>query len=292
MALRSLPLPTILFVLALALLWGGNVVAIKISLAGIPPFAAAGIRFALALSLIALWARIRGVPLRPRTGELLPLLLVGVVFTLQIVALNWGTRLTLASRATVMLHAYPVFVALLAHFLVPGDRLNWRKLAGTAGAFAGIVVVFWEKLSAGPGASTAGDLLCLGSGFLLGLSTVLIKLSLRHIEAPRLLVWEMATGVPLFFILSAVLEAGSPYVFGPAVVAALLYQSVVIACFCFLAWLAVLKVHAVSRVSAYFFTTPLWGVLASYLLLGEPPTLGLAVGAALVALGIVLVNRG
>jgi drug/metabolite transporter (DMT)-like permease len=290
--LRSLPLPTILFVLALALLWGGNVVAIKISLAGIPPFAAAGIRFALALPLIALWARIRAIPLKPRSGELLPLMLVGLVFTVQIVALNWGTRLTMASRSTVMLHTYPFFVALLAHFVVPEDRLNWRKLAGMAGAFAGIAAVFWEKLSAGVGASTAGDLLCLGSGFLLGLSTVLIKLSLRRIEAPRLLVWEMAAGIPLFFVLSAVLEGGSRYVFTPAVVAAMLYQSVVIACFCFLAWLAVLKAHAVSRVSAYFFTTPLWGVLASYLLLREPPTLVLAVGAALVAMGIVLVNRG
>ena len=289
---NSLPVRTTLFVLLLATLWGGNVVAIKIGLRGISPFAAAGIRFGIALPLVALWAWIKGIALRPRTGEVIPLVVVGLIFALQISILNWGTRLALAGRATVILHTYPVFVAFLAHFIIPGDRLDWRKLVGVIGAFAGIVVVFWEKLSPGAGGSITGDLLCLGSGFLLGLLTVLIKRSLEHIEAPRLLVWEMVIAVPLFFLLHALFESGSRYEFSPPVAAALLYQGVVIGCFCFMAWLSVLKRYPPSRVSVLFFTTPVWGLLISYLLLGERITVGLGIGAVLVALGIFLVNRG
>jgi drug/metabolite transporter (DMT)-like permease len=288
----SIPVRTTLFVLLLAALWGGNVVTIKIGLRGIPPLAAAGIRFGIALPLIAIWARMRRISLRPRAGEAIPLLLIGLIFTIQIAILNWGTGLTLAGRATVILHTYPVFVAFLAHFLVPGDRLSLYRLIGVICAFAGIVVVFWEKLSIGTGGSIIGDLLCLGSGLLLGLLTVLIKLYVQTIEAPRLLVWQMIVGVPLFFAMHALFEGGSAFEFTPAVVTAVLYQGVVVGVFCFLTWFSILKRHSPSRLTVLFFTAPLWGLLASYLLLGEGISVGLAIGAGMVALGIFLVNRG
>jgi drug/metabolite transporter (DMT)-like permease len=288
----SIPVRTTLFVLLLAALWGGNVVAIKIGLRGIPPLAAAGIRFGIALPLIAIWARMRRISLRPRAGEAIPLLLIGLIFTIQIAILNWGTGLTLAGRATVILHTYPVFVAFLAHFFVPGDRLSLYRLIGVICAFAGIVVVFWEKLSIGTGGSIIGDLLCLGSGLLLGLLTVLIKLYVQTIEAPRLLVWQMIVGVPLFFAMHALFGGGSAFEFTPAVVTAVLYQGVVVGVFCFLTWFSILKRHSPSRLTVLFFTAPLWGLLASYLLLGEGISVGLAIGAGMVALGIFLVNRG
>jgi drug/metabolite transporter (DMT)-like permease len=288
----SIPVRTTLFVLLLAALWGGNVVTIKIGLRGIPPLAAAGIRFGIALPLIAIWARMRRISLRPRAGEAIPLLLIGLIFTIQIAILNWGTGLTLAGRATVILHTYPVFVAFLAHFFVPGDRLSLYRLIGVICAFAGIVVVFWEKLSIGTGGSIIGDLLCLGSGLLLGLLTVLIKLYVQTIEAPRLLVWQMIVGVPLFFAMHALFEGGSAFEFTPAVVTAVLYQGVVVGVFCFLTWFSILKRHSPSRLTVLFFTAPLWGLLASYLLLGEGISVGLAIGAGMVALGIFLVNRG
>jgi drug/metabolite transporter (DMT)-like permease len=287
----AIPVRTTLFVLLLAVLWGGNVVAIKIGLQGIPPFAAAGVRFGMALPLIVLWGRIKRITLRPQAGEWIPLMVVGSIFTVQIAFLNWGTRLTLAGRATVILHTYPIFVAFLAHLIVPGDRLSWYRSIGVVAAFAGIVVVFWEKLSIGAGGSLGGDLLCLGSGFLLGLQTVLIKRLVQAIEAPRLLVWQMIVGVPLFFLLHALFETRGGFDFPPAVVSALLYQAVVVGFFCFLTWLSVLKRYSATRLTVLFFTAPLWGLLASYLLLAEGISTGLAIGAAMVALGIFLVNR-
>ena len=279
-------------VLLLAALWGGNVVAIKIGLRGIPPLAAAGIRFAVALPLIAFWARLRKVSLKPRTGEMFPLLIIGLLFTAQIAILNWGTRLTLAGRATVILHTYPVFVAFLAHFMIPGDRLSWYRLGGMIIAFAGIVAVFWEQLAIGTGGTISGDLLCLGSGLLLGLLNVLLKRFVQTIEEARLLVWEMVIGVPLLFVLHVLFEPGSAFDFTPDVITSLIYQGVIVGVFCFLIWLSILKRHSPSRLTVLFFTAPLWGLLASYLLLGEGISIGLAIGAGMVALGIFLVNRG
>jgi drug/metabolite transporter (DMT)-like permease len=234
----------------------------------------------------------RHVSLKPRAGEAIPLLVVGLIFTTQIAILNWGIRLTLAGRATVILHTYPVFVAFLAHFMIPGDRLSWYRLIGVICAFAGIVVVFWEKLSIGTGGSISGDLLCLSSGFLLGLLTVLIKRYVQIIDEARLLVWEMIIGVPLFFALHGLVDRGSAFIFTPDVITALLYQGVIVGVFCFLTWFSILKLYSPSRLTVLFFTAPLWGLLASYLLLGEGISIGLAIGAGMVALGILLVNRG
>jgi drug/metabolite transporter (DMT)-like permease len=70
------------------------------------------------------------------------------------------------------------------------------------------------------------------------------------------------------------------------------YQAVAVGVFCFLLWFSILKRYSPSRLTVLFFTAPLWGLLASYLLLGEGISAWLAIGGVLVALGIYLVNRG
>ena len=87
----------IALVLLLALLWGGNSVSIKIGLQGVPPFALATMRFLLGFAAITLWSLYRRVRLRMQPGELLPLIFVSAIFTLQISTLNLGTQITEAS---------------------------------------------------------------------------------------------------------------------------------------------------------------------------------------------------
>ena len=117
----------IVLVLLLGLLWGGNSVSIKISLQDVPPFALATMRFLLGFAAITLWSLHQRVQLRMNPGELLPLIFVSVIFTLQIATLNLGTQITEASRSTVFISTYPFFTALFAHFWVPGDRLSIRR---------------------------------------------------------------------------------------------------------------------------------------------------------------------
>ncbi len=287
---RSPSTRIVLFVLLLAALWGGNVVAIKVSLASLPPFALAGLRFGLALPLIAAWAALRGISLAPARGELVRLLPFGLLFFVQIACINWGTALTRAGRAAVLVNSYPVFVGVLAHFMIPGDRLSRLKAAGLGVALAGIVAVFWESLSGG-GGDPVGDALSLASGVLLALLVVLINRLAQRTPPARLVFYEMLVGAPLFLLCSALLERGGPGGLTAAGLAGVLYQALVVATFCFLAWAELLKRYSPSRLSVLFFTTPLWGVAFSYLLLGEKITGGLVFGAALVAVGVYLVHR-
>jgi drug/metabolite transporter (DMT)-like permease len=59
----------------------------------------------------------------------------------------------------------------------------------------------------------------------------------------------------------------------------------------FLAWFALIQRYSASRLSAFTFLTPLFGIAAGHLVLGDPLTPAFALAAGLVVAGLVLVNR-
>jgi len=72
---------------------------------------------------------------------------------------------------------------------------------------------------------------------------------------------------------------------------ALAYQTLWIVPVTFVVWFALIQRYSASRLSAFTFLTPIFGVAAGHLVLGEPLTLAFAAAVALVAAGLVLVNR-
>jgi drug/metabolite transporter (DMT)-like permease len=71
----------------------------------------------------------------------------------------------------------------------------------------------------------------------------------------------------------------------------LVWQTFWIASFTFLAWFALIQRYSASRLSVFTFLTPLFGVAAGHIVLGEPITPAFAVAVVLVIAGLVLVNR-
>ena len=281
----------IAFALLLAVLWGGNSVSIKIGLQGVPPLALAGFRFLLALVAVTAWSISQRVTIRLSRGELVPLILLGIAFVLQIITLNVGTRFTSAARSTIMINFFPFFTALFAHYWVPGDRLSFMKIMGIGLAFCGVSITFAPALQLGAHSYPVGDLIVLISASLLGFRTVVTKRLIQSIHPYRLLIWLMIFSLPCFFGLSLLLEDQSNYAFSPAVIAAILYQGVIVAGFCFVCWTSILKKHSPSKLVVLSFATPISGIIFSHLLLADELGFSLITGATLVAFGIYLVNR-
>ncbi len=71
----------------------------------------------------------------------------------------------------------------------------------------------------------------------------------------------------------------------------LLYQCVVVTFASYLLWFWLIGHYPAGRLAAFSFLTPLFGVAAAGLLLGEPVTPMLLVGLACVGVGLRLVNR-
>lgn len=281
----------VLLTLFLCALWGGLGPSIKLSLQGMPPVALAGWRFLTGLLCLLVWCRVNRLTWWLPKKHHKALVGFALIFVTQICLLNLGTSLTSSNHSVVFLSTNPVFVALIAHFLIPNDRLHSWKVGGLLLAFVGICVIFLDGGHVPAGNPLIGDLLVLSSGFLLGVIQVYSKYLVRDLNAYQVIVWELVYGVPLYFALSFLFERNAVYHLTPAVIGGVLYQGIVIAAFSFVTWTRLLQHYAASKMSAFQFTTPVFGVILSWLILGDSVSSRFAIGVGLVAAGIYLVSK-
>jgi drug/metabolite transporter (DMT)-like permease len=131
----------------------------------------------------------------------------------------------------------------------------------------------------------------LVGAILWGATTLVIKARGGAVSPHTTLFYQLAgSALALLGLAVAVGEAGVTRP-TPVVLAALAYQSVVIAFASYLAWFWLLTRYPAAEMAAFTFWTPLFGLAAGALLLGEPVTAALAVAFVMVAGGIYLVNR-
>ena len=294
--IRSPTTWAVLAALGLALLWGGNAVAIKVGVGGLPPLSLHTVRTGLGLLFLLCWSAVARVSLRLERGELLPLAGLSLLFSVQVLALIYGTSLTLSVRSIVLMNTFPFFTAVFAHLLLAGDRLTWRTSVGSLLGLAGVVLAAVAAAPASDGATAfsdailLGDAIVLGAAAGLGLRQVIAKRLMSTVPPERLLAWMMALSIPLTGAFAWALErdlwlplTGKQWV-------ATLYTGVVISGFGFAAFQGLLRRYRASTMTVPFLATPLCGVVLGWAVLGERLPVALAGGAVLVAAGIYVVN--
>ncbi len=280
----------VMLAILIAAIWGTNPTALKFALRGLPPIGAAGLRFAIATLGVYLWCRVTGAKVLPKRGEGLWLAAVGGFFIVQISTFTLGVYWGTASHSVVLLHTYPFFVVALAHFLIPGDRATPGRVAGLVAAFTGVVALFAGEWGRWEGTRLQGDLIQLFSAFLLGAQIVFLKHAVARIDPTRVVIWEMIIGTAAFLAYGFAFENLAGARPEAESIVAVIYQGIMIGAFCFTVWTWLLRKHAASLIAIFGFISPLIGVFASIVLLGEPLTAGLVVGASLVAVGIIVAN--
>jgi drug/metabolite transporter (DMT)-like permease len=277
----------------LCALWGLNQVAAKVANSGISPVLQAGLRSAGAVLLLLGWCRVKGVRLFERDGSAPAGLAAGLLFAGEFALIFWGLDYTPASRAVVFLYTAPFVVAIGLHWLVPAERLNRLQAAGLACAFAGILLAFGDNLSLPDRRQVIGDAMLLVAAVMWGATTVVIRTTrLAAIRPSKTLFYQLAVSAVMLPPVSALL--GERGIIGqppPLVWASLAFQTVIVAFASYLTWFWLISRYPATRLSAFAFLTPLFGMLLGAVLLGERITWGLGAAMALVAAGIWLVNR-
>jgi drug/metabolite transporter (DMT)-like permease len=285
------PLATALIVF-LCLCWGFNQVAIKLALPEIPPLMQAAVRSTGGTILVGIWALARGVRLFERDGTLAAGLIAGILFGLEFILIFLGLQWTTASRAALFIFTAPFFVVIGARWLLPDDRFDRWQWIGLLLSFAGIVAIFGVPTPGGNPRELLGDAMLLLAGAAWGATTLVIKASpLARASFEKMLLYQLVISAPVLAL--GALVAGEGLHAMPSAVPfwSLAYQTFWVVAVTYLAWFALIQRYSASRLSAFTFLTPLFGVLAGHLVLGEPLTLAFAAGAALVLAGLVLVNR-
>ena len=275
----------------ISLLWGANTVVIKMGLEDAPPLRLAWMRFVVGGVVICLWAWATGrfARFRVEPAEWRPLVFLGLLFSVQMTATNVGTWLTSAAHASVLLNLYAVHTVVLAHFLIPGDRLTLKKLAGVLIAYAGIVLLGARQITRGS-PTLVGDAIVTVAGVLLAERTVYLARAVQRLDPVKLLLAQAIVGTALFVVVSALVEPAATH-WSLRLAASIGYQGVLISGFNFVVNLALLRRYRPSALSAFFLTQPIFGVIAAALVAGDPLTADILVACAAVAIGIGLTSR-
>lgn len=275
--------------LVCCMFWGFQQVLVKLTLPELPPMMQAAIRCIGASLLLLLWCRWRGIALFERDGSLRAGLLTGSLFAAEFACIYLGLQHTAASRLTVFLYTAPFWVAALVPLFVKSERLGPLQWLGLACAFIAVVFALREGLGGGNG---YGDLLGLLAGALWGLTTVAIRATgLTRISPEKLLFYQVAfTGVALSAVSLAMGEVWT-WAWSPFAWLSVAVQTGVGAFASYLAWMWMLGHYPATKISVFVFLTPLFALLFGSLMLGEAVTATLLMSMALVAGGIVLVNR-
>lgn len=280
--------------LTLCVLWGLQQVAVKLAVPYMGPVMQLGVRSAVAAILVLMLILLRGERLSLRDGTLLPGIGAGVLFALEFLFVALGLQYTTASHMSVFLYTAPIFTVLGLHWFVPGERLGTAQWAGSFAAFAGIAVAFsngfteqardWHDV-------LLGDALGVLGGVFWAATTLLIRRSALSEAPPATTLFYQLGGCGVILLAIAVLngQAGRATMNG-VVWGSLFFQAVIIAFASFLVWFWMLRRYLASRLTVFSFLTPLFGVGFGVLVLDDPLDARFVAGAALVMLGVIMVN--
>jgi drug/metabolite transporter (DMT)-like permease len=288
---RPLSVFAIAIMLLLCLSWGINNVMVKLALAEVPPLMQATARSIGGFLVIVISCWLRGIPLFQRDGTLRAGLLMGTVFALEFVVIFFGLLYTTASRAVIFVYTAPFFVAFGAVSLL-GERLRPAQWAGLALAFAGIVIAIGVPQADVDSTVLFGDMLLILGALGWGATTLIFKVSnLSRVRAEKTLIYQTGISAPLLALGSYLFGETLTKMPGPVALVSLAYQTFWVVGITFLLWYVLMKTYSASKLTAFTFITPLFGVAAGHIVLNEPISAAFAVAVACVLAGLFLVNK-
>ncbi|CAN5616936.1 hypothetical protein BH23CHL7_BH23CHL7_08020 [soil metagenome] len=264
---------------------GLNGVAVRFSNEELDFLWGAALRYGLASLLLFGVLVLRHVAL-PRGRALVGSVLYGLIgFAAGNGLAYYGLLETPASVGMVILALVPLMTLLLAvaHRL---EALRLQSLAGSLLALAGVGLLFWERLSA-ESIPLLSLLAIVGAALAIAETGVVIKYFPRaHPVANN----AVAMGVGGAVLLGGSLIAGQALAIPvqPATLAAVGYLVVLGSVALFMLFLYIIERWTASATSYSLLLMPLPAAVGGALLLGEPITVGLLLGGALILLGVYL----
>jgi drug/metabolite transporter (DMT)-like permease len=274
-------------------LWASAYVPSKIGATAVPPLWFLVARFLAAGALMAAITLALRRPFPTRASQWLVYAAIGVLGNAAYLGLTYTalSRGLEAGIGSIIASTNPLILALVAPRLL-AEPLTWRKLAGMALGFAGVVGVMLARTGT-PSARPAEFGIALTGVVSNVASTIVFKRAhatsdLLAINTIQLLAAGLSL-IPVALVLEGAPQPATP---GPSVIVSFVYLVGVLSVGASMLWFWLLSRGAASRVSAFYFLTPIFGLAFGALFLGERVEPADGIGLLAVALGILLVQRG
>lgn len=277
-----------------ALFWGGTFIAGRIATAEVSPYFAAFTRFAIASLPLLLIAKATGQLVKIKFSQLVIILLLGFtgVFAYNIFFFK-GLKLVNAGRAGVIIGANPILIAILAAVFFK-EKLTWLRTGGIIISITGAIIA----ISQGDLANISNGKVGIGELYILVCAASWVAFSLigkpltAKLSSITIITYSVAAGAFFLFIpacfdgfernlascsLKSWIAIAYLGVFGTAIAFVWYYQGI--------------KQIGPTKAGIFINFVPISAILLAFLILAEPISPSLAIGAVLVTAGVYLTNK-
>jgi drug/metabolite transporter (DMT)-like permease len=216
------------------------------------------------------------------------LLTLGVLnFVVNYGVVYWGEQYVSSGLTAVLFATYPLFVLLIAHLTIGGERITPLKALGVVLGFAGVGVIFRSDLAVDPRAAIAVPVI-LVSPVASALTSVGIKKWGHDLHPYTLSTLPMAYGAVTLTAIGLVFEDPRSIDWSEAAIGSLAYLALFGSVVAFVIYYQLLKVVPVSLLALVSYAFPIVAVALGWLVLDERLSGSTLVGAATVLAGIAL----
>jgi drug/metabolite transporter (DMT)-like permease len=288
---------------------GLNQALVKLVNVGFAPVFQSGLRSACAFLPVLAYALIMRKRLSLTDGTLGPGIINGLLFSAEFCLLFLALDLTTVSRVSLFFYTMPLWVALGAHFLIPGDQLNLRRSLGLLLAVGGIAFALLlpdsgdSGGSGGSGGSATvesvgsatspwlGDLLALLAAICWAAIALLTRTTSLVRSSPEMnLLYQLAISA-VVLLLIAPLFGETVREPNAMILGIFAFQVIGVVAIGFVVWFWILSIYPVSKMASFSLLTPIFGVFSGWLIFDDALPIGFIASLAMVGAGLILVNR-
>jgi drug/metabolite transporter (DMT)-like permease len=288
----SLDLQAIILITGCCLIWGYQQIAIQAIADEVPLLMQLTIRSNIAGVCVWIWMAFKGIQPFQSDRTILPGVIAGMLFFAEFVLLYSALEHTNTSRAITFLYLAPFIVALVLPIFIPAERLNWMQSSGLLIAFSGLAFAFHDGFSSGAAHLLVGDIAVIGAATAWAFTTIVVRTTtLGKIQPERTLFFQLFFSSIALIALCFAYGVPLPDTLSIKAMASLFLQSVIIAAASYLYWFWLLRHYLATKVSAFSFLTPMFGLLFGFFLAGDSINSSLIAAFVSIVLGIYLVNR-
>jgi drug/metabolite transporter (DMT)-like permease len=282
---------TSLYLLFPVLFWGLSYIAIKIVLDELSPVEMIAARFLLAAPVLYLIARLTNVPIWPLKKKL-KLLAGAFVIFLHFWVMAVGMQETTASNTAWILTTAPFFIALLSWGYLK-EKMSLSQFGGMVVACLGVLLLIYNGDSGNfAWINSRGDLIVLASCVTWAFYTIGAREITADVHPLAATFWMTAIAGAVFVPYTLLTSGVQRYLsLEYDTLISLVFLGIFCLAIAFWLWSEGLKRQPAAELGVWLYIEPLVTVVGAAIIINEPITFWLALGALLITLGVWISER-
>ena len=274
----------------LCVIWGTTWLALKISLNYIPPIFGLGLRFTI--SSIILWPIL--LRKKPKINRSSTAIKVYLSFSLLsfVAAYSltyWGAQFIYSSLASIIWALLPIFVSIIAHFMLPSEPLTLRRFGGGLFGLAGVAFILSSN-GEQKEVQMIGVLAIFLAVVLASGPNVYLKKHYKIVNPLHVNVISQTIAAIVLIPLSFLLEKPMATIWNSTSIITLVYLAIFGTVITWTIYFWLYNHISVNQISTLGLVPPVFASIIGWIFLGETYGYELFIGGALVLLGVYLIH--